>query len=349
VAAACEELKGPGSARLLDLFATASPALNAIVRGAYLTAINRTPRLWQRVYDWMDRSTLLPRAFRLLGRDLRILAREIARERPGAICSTYPVYAFLLERLRRQGRLGAPHFNIVTDSISINSLWWRAGCSGWFVPNAETAEVLGRSGVPAGKVCVSGFPVTLFFARNAGLYAPPDLSSGAPPRVLQIINSGARNAEDTARALLAQPAWEVTVAVGRDDRLRRRLERLAAGRRAPASVLGWTDAIPRLLMTHSVVVSKAGGATTQEAIAARCPMVVSQVVPGQEEGNYELLRRHGSGALAETPQAVVDALRAAFADRGAVARAWREALSPLARPNAAREIALHLFGAPADP
>ena len=74
-------------------------------------------------------------------------------------------------------------------------------------------------------------------------------------------------------------------------------------------------------MTHHVVVSKAGGATTQEAIAARCPMIVNQIVPGQEEGNYELLRRHGAGALAETPDAVISALRRAFAWRG---RGWRE-------------------------
>jgi hypothetical protein len=62
---------------------------------------------------------------------------------------------------------------------------------------------------------------------------------------------------------------------------------------------------PELLMSHHVVVSKAGGATTQEAIAARCPMIVNQVVPGQEEGNCELLLRHGAGALATTPEAVI--------------------------------------------
>ncbi len=63
------------------------------------------------------------------------------------------------------------------------------------------------------------------------------------------------------------------------------------------------------------VVSKAGGATTQEAVAARCPMVVNQVVPGQEEGNCELLLRHGAGALATTPAAVMATLRSAFSDR----------------------------------
>ena len=96
-------------------------------------------------------------------------------------------------------------------------------------------------------------------------------------------------------------------------------------------------------MTHHVVISKAGGATTQEAIAARCPMLVNQVVPGQEEGNYELLRRHDIGALVETPDATIAALQRAFADRGAGWSRWRAALAPLARPESSRAIAAHLL------
>jgi processive 1,2-diacylglycerol beta-glucosyltransferase len=107
--------------------------------------------------------------------------------------------------------------------------------------------------------------------------------------------------------------------------------------------LSWTDQIPRLLMTHHAVISKAGGATTQEAIAAYCPMIVNQIVPGQEEGNYELLRRRGIGAYAATPNAVLDALRGAFAGGGAIWRRWRAALVPLARLDAARDIARHVL------
>jgi processive 1,2-diacylglycerol beta-glucosyltransferase len=208
------------------------------------------------------------------------------------------------------------------------------------------------AGVDGSRIHVSGFPVTAFFRRNQGILTRPALDAGGTPRVLYIVNSGTRNAEATARRLLAQEGWDITCTVGRDDSLRRLLTELAQGRPRPASILGWTDQIPRLLMTHHVVVSKAGGATTQEAIAARCPMVVNQVVPGQEEGNCELLLRHRAGALATTPDAVIEALEGAFAHGGNGWRQWHAALGPIARPDAARcaaaQVLAHIGASHAD-
>jgi len=145
-------------------------------------------------------------------------------------------------------------------------------------------------------------------------------------------------AEDTAATLLRRTDWELTFAVGRDEGLYRRIERVTQGRSAPTTLLRWTDQIPLLLSTHHAVISKAGGATTQEAIAARCPMIVNQIVPGQEEGNYELLRQRGIGSLARTPEEVLGALQGAFENHGAQWNQWRERLESLARPRAAFDI-----------
>ena len=333
----------PGTALVVDVFAQSCPRLNSFIRRAYLAAINGTPRLWKHLYAWMDRPGFMTSGTRMLSVQARMIEEIIGRERPAAICSTFPAYAAIFRSLARRGRFSTPHFNVVTDSISINSIWWRPGCDGWFVPNEDSAEVMRAAGVDPSAIHVTGFPVPAFFRKNEGLLTRPPLAAGAPPRVLYIVNSGTRNAEATARLLLAEGAWEVTCTVGRDDSLRRTLV-AAAGRRArPATILGWTDQIPRLLMTHHVVVSKAGGATTQEAIAARCPMIVNQVVPGQEEGNCELLLRHGAGALATTPDAVIGALRGAFSDRGRTWGGWSRALESLARPDAARAIAAQVF------
>ena len=160
------------------------------------------------------------------------------------------------------------------------------------------------------------------------------------PRIkTQTITYQSPEGNGPTKALLAEPAWQVTITAGRDAAFRATLEELATRSAAPAAVLGWTDRVPELLMTHHVVISKAGGATTQEAINALCPMIVSQIVPGQEEGNYELLRRHDAGILATTPQKIATALQRAFAGDAALWRHWRGNLRTLARPAAARTIA----------
>ncbi len=338
----------PGTASVADVFALTSPRLNAVSRRGYLALINRAPRLWQSVYGWLDRSQFPGRSLRFLRAETACLAARLEHEQPVAVCSTYPVYAFMLAELARAGRAAMPCFNIVTDSISINSIWWRAPCAGWYVPNSDSADVLRRAGVAPELVHALGFPTPAFIAAQAHL-APPDLALGGRPRVLCIINSVTRDGEAMVAPLLAATDWEITVAVGRDDRLRRRLQKLATWRAAPTHILGWTDQIPHLLLTHHLVVSKAGGATTQEAIAARCPMIVNQIVPGQEEGNWELLRRHGAGVLAETPDAILAASRHAVADGGRVWRAWRAALAPLSRPHAARDIAAHVLASAGTP
>ncbi len=335
LAAAGEARHGPGSAPVVDALALALPRLNAVARRAYLRLINGAPGVWSALYRWLDTSRLARRGLGRLPAERRVLRELVARLQPEAIACTFPGYAFPLAALTRAGAIAVPHFNIVTDSISLHSFWWLAGGDGWFLPNEDSAEVLRRAGVEPARVHVTGFPVQQYFAAHAGRLAPPELATGATPRVLFIINSGRRHARATAERLLRETDWEITCTVGRDTRLRAALERHAADRRARTTVLGWTEEIPRLLMTHHVVVSKAGGATTQEALAARCPMIVNQVVPGQEEGNAELLRRHGIGVRAETPAAVLASLRAAFADGGRRWSEWRAAITPLHRPAAA--------------
>lgn len=348
LAAAFDEQPGT-RAVLLDLFALRAPRLNQVSRRAYLGLINRAPRVWSTVYRWLDRSPRAPLAFRALASHQRLLARLIAEHRPVAICSTYPVYPWLLNRLACDGTVRCPHFTIVTDALSINSLWYRTEAAGWFVTDSDSAATLRAAGLRADRVHVSGFPVALAFADRPPGLQPPPLRPGAGPRVLFMINSGRLLAVDIAAALLRQPGWHVTFTTGRDRRLRSRIEELARTAPGTSEVLGWTEQIPELLMTHHVAISKAGGATTQEAINAHCPLVVNQIVPGQEEGNYELIRRLDAGALAVTPESIVATIRQAFAGDARTWRRWRGNLQRSARPAAARSIAQQVLAAAAPP
>lgn len=324
-------------ATLVDIFADYAPRMNDWSRKAYLRIINRAPGLWGGCYRWLDRSRSVPRLFQLLAGQARLLAKRIEEERPVALCCTYPVYPWLLQQIRRRETI-PPVFTIVTDALTINSLWFRAPSRRWYVTDEGSAEVMVQGGVLPGKIEVSGFPVGLAFAdRPAGL--PPPQENSARRRVLFMVNSGRAAAGATVRAILERTDCALTVTAGRDLRLQRQLEGMAPAFPDRLQVLGWTDRIPELLMSHHLVISKAGGATTQEAINALCPMIVSQVVPGQEEGNWELLRRNAAGVRADTPDEICTIIRRAFAEEGVLWQSWRRQLAVIARPQAARTIA----------
>ncbi len=65
-------------------------------------------------------------------------------------------------------------------------------------------------------------------------------------------------------------------------------------------------------------------------------MLIQHLVPGQEEGNLELLRRIGAGDLAETGPALAAALRNLLSDRASHWRKQKQRLALHARPAASR-------------
>ena len=118
-------------------------------------------------------------------------------------------------------------------------------------------------------------------------------------------------------------------------------------------VLGWTNQMPRLMLTHHLVVTKAGGATVQEAIAGRCPMILNQVIPGQEDGNAQLVEEFDVGVVAEKNREVVEWIGKAFAGDGQLWKKWRDNLakfpSPTPRAHRGTGVARMRVGRPGRP
>jgi len=97
--------------------------------------------------------------------------------------------------------------------------------------------------------------------------------------------------------------------------------------------------MPQLMAENHLLISKAGGATVQETLAAGTPMIITQVVPGQEEGNARLIINKEAGALATTPLEILATTQRAFADGAQEWLRWQRAAASLSRPNAADETA----------
>jgi processive 1,2-diacylglycerol beta-glucosyltransferase len=104
-------------------------------------------------------------------------------------------------------------------------------------------------------------------------------------------------------------------------------------------MLGWTNEMPSILARQHFVIGKAGGALTQETIASRTPFLVTQVVPGQEEGNFALLQEIGVASLTPNGPEAVQAIQKALAENGRQWREWKAKLALASKPDASLRLA----------
>jgi UDP-N-acetylglucosamine:LPS N-acetylglucosamine transferase len=320
-----------------DLFAEAYGQTNDLVRRSYLALVNSAPRAWGVVYRWLDRKTDYNTEFRRLTRLKAQFAPVLDRFQPDIVVCSFPAYANVLQEI-----LGAERackcVVIITDSITINASWYRSPADYFVVANEQSADVLRTAAVWPEKIRVFGFPVSPKFADFAEDRPLP--SSNSSRRVLYMINVAKRCAAELVR-LLTKLGVDLTVTIGRTDELRREIEAAANGH--PMKIVGWTNELPRMMHENHLLIGKAGGATVQETIAAKCPMIINHVVAGQEEGNARLIVETNSGVIAQSPREVVAHVQRAFDDGAKQWREWANNISKLSRPRAALDIAEFLM------
>jgi UDP-N-acetylglucosamine:LPS N-acetylglucosamine transferase len=324
---------------VLDLFEASYGVLNTLARQAYLGMVRYAPVLWSGVFQVMDNPTLFRRQVNGMGRLRERLAAVLHDTEPDCVVSTYPVYSHLIQDIYREhAEIPFRFITIVTDSISVCSAWFRAPSDLFIAANEPTAKVLVQGGVDSGRVLPLGFPVSPHFAIDRPA-APPPPGKGERRKVLFIINTGKAKCGKVVEDLLQIDDLDLTITVGRDAALKAKLVERTREYGSRVKILGWTNRMPHLLMTHHLLIGKAGGAMVQEAIAAQCPMIVNQVIPGQEEGNASLIESLGVGLVAAKRKAVVESVSEAFAKKGALWQQWRDNLNRVSRPDASLRIA----------
>jgi len=337
VADALELVSDEVKVETLDLFQSSLGLLNDVLKKTYLGLARYAPAVWSGIYSMLDK----PGFDRVMAPgNLKTALEQVLQETcPDCVVSTYPVYAHVIQDIYKDHSERPFRFiTVITDSISVNSSWYRAPSDLYCVPNDETSEVLRAHGIPPAKIKAFGFPVNPIFAEM-DWRSSPSADFTAPLRLLYIINTGKKKAGKAIERLLEIPGTEVTITVGRDAELKEKLVKRTEKFGGRVKVLGWTNQMPRLMATHHVVITKAGGATVQEAIAGRCPMILNQVIPGQEDGNARLVEQLDVGEVAEKNREVADAVTKAFAKDGKIWRQWKKNLTRLSKPDASLRIA----------
>ncbi|MDR7299985.1 MGDG synthase family glycosyltransferase [Haloactinomyces albus] len=257
----------------------------------YPWLVNRTPRLYEAIYQKFFR------ARQETGERVRVpvllalprLRRLIEHFRPHVVVSTYHLSALAVARLRGRGGLHCPAVTFIT-TFSVHSVWTHPDADLNVCISSEAAqEATRRSGGPAavcGPVVRPDFdtPQADPEETRRAIGVPSDASIALV--VAGSLGMGA--IERAVTAIAAHPGWVPVVVCGRNEELRRRVERLRAG-----IVLGWVADMAGLMAAADVLVENAGGLSAKEALTCGLPVVTFRPITGHGRDDTEALARLG--------------------------------------------------------
>lgn len=299
---------------VLDPFTAAAPNLSAFMKWGYQFMTNRMPGLWAWLYESTSQGNFGNHVWDHYVGLMRWLEEKLAETGSATVVMTYPLYAAFIPGLNAAVPRPKRVYVAVTDSITIHPIWTHAPAHRWFVTDDFSRDVVLQQGVPPEKCSVTGF-------ATASAFSEADVPETARNGLLYHATTSRKHVKATLTGLLRDLPANVplTIVTGRHEaRLRPLIERqlrLCANRR-PVKVHGWCDSIPQLTARSQIVLTKAGGATTHECLAAGVPAVINYVIPGQEEGNARLLELTGCGCRSEDPSQTGALLREMFTGGG---------------------------------
>lgn len=321
--------------RVCDPCAMARPRVFALTQAFYRFCVRRAPWIWGVTYAQTNtahwrKAVNMP----LLGSVKEQLLQLLHQESPDVVLCTYPLYAYMLDALHEAGLFHGRYAVVVTDAREISRPWLQAAAPLLVVPDRGSAQqVCSQFGLSAEKVLPLGFPVRRAFQSHAlKLPAPENL------RVVFGAYRSTREVVRSVRALAAAyPAAHITLLAGaRSSRFSALLSgEMAAGQ---VDVVPSTERMADLFAESHLYIGKAGAATLFECYAARLPVLVNFALPGQEQGNLELLLQDGAGCYVETPSELVQAVQALLAEDAAAWQRIRAAMAAADYDGAAARI-----------
>lgn len=305
-----ELLNTPCSCLTLDFPREVSPAVERVLRAAYLESL----KLWPTAYGRLYRSSGGAHAEtyqHYLGKPgLRALERLVAANGARALVAPHFYGAGVLESYKR--RHPDTFCAVVLTDYTPHALGVPPNLDLYLVADENAAEVMVRLGVPEERVHPTGIPIDPAFEKPVDPAAVRPELLGIPEEddlPIVLVMGGGLGGGALGRVvgslIEASPAMHLVVLCGSNEEARRRLTHLAQKRRHPATFMGFTDRVRELMAASHVLVSKPGGLSCTEALAAGLPQVLYHPIPGNEEENAAAMVRYGAGVLVENDREVL--------------------------------------------
>ncbi len=197
----------------------------------------------------------------------------------------YPTYGGMLSILKKRGFPVPESFVIITDFV-VHVQWFHDGMDAYFVPSREVEFHIYRKGVVCGKVDVTGIPINPEFdnfrEENRDTLPISACMSGMTPSVVEICQTVEETAPQNLRIVLI---------CGTDKRLCQRVKKSFRRIQAVEGDLTYKE-MARYMRRSILLISKADGITTSEALYAEMPLLIYKPLPGQKYYNILYLLKN---------------------------------------------------------
>jgi processive 1,2-diacylglycerol beta-glucosyltransferase len=340
--------RGDCAVEHIDALQYVSKLFQRIYDKTYIAMVRRAPELMGVLYERTDQPWHRRRQRLAVDRlNTQPMIRMLKRVQPDLCVATHFLPAEIIAWLIAKRKLRAHNAIVVTD-YDVHAMWLCQTVDRYYVAMDESAEYLARIGVPREKLRVTGIPVDPLFAVPADRGAARKRFGLDPQATVILVAAGGYGVgpvEQLVRDLLAlQRPWQIVAIAGKAEKVRKRLEEISReagnlpGGAPRLCAVGFTTEMDQYMAAADLLVGKAGGLTTSEALARGLPMALIEPIPGQEERNADHLLEAGAAMRCNNLPAAAWKIAALLNDPPRLAR-MLDAARGMARPGAAAAIA----------
>ncbi|HTV73701.1 MAG TPA: glycosyltransferase [Candidatus Acidoferrales bacterium] len=334
----------PCETETVDSYRYAASIFAKVVADGYIGMVKTVPQLYRYIYERAERAERIPALRSWVNRytagNLRSL---IAARKPDVVVCTHAFPCGVMAEYKRTIDPKLPVMGIVTDFV-VHPFWIYPNIDAYAVATPEMEKALLARGVGSARILVSGIPVDPRFAQPRlpveELRRELDLPMNGSLVLMMAGGIGIGPLELMMRALSrVKGQVAAAVIVGRNARLEERVRETAQHLDYPLRVFGFVENVYDFMHASDVLVSKPGGLTSSEALAAGLPMVLVNPLPGQEERNTEFLVSREAAILARSKGELIRTLSDLLPALSRRPASLSSSAQPLRRPYAAAHIA----------
>lgn len=269
----------------VDIIDYMFPKINKIIYKLFNVMVGRCSQLYNVLNKLAERIGAVP--FENSG--IKKIDKLLSKYDADIIVSTFPLSSKYISIYKKKTNNNIPLYTYVTD-IVVNDEWISECTDLYFVGTDKSKDLLKNRGIEENKIVVSGIPVGKKFVEQEkeciDKHKKEILIMGGGLGLMPF-------SYDFIQKLSKNNNLNITVITGKNKKLRKHLE----NRFSNINIIGYVNNVEDYMKKADLLITKAGGITTFEAIHCQTPMYVINPSLMQEVGNAKFISEENIGKV----------------------------------------------------